>query len=142
MEEFAQVVRVLDEKTVEVELRRHSACSHCGQCSHGSDSQITRFEVGNPVQAKVGDLVLLEMETGSLMKAVVLIYLLPLVNLVIGFVLGNWLNNRLQILPGETFPALLGVGLLALTFVFVRLYDQQMGLNSRFHPQIKRVIPE
>jgi sigma-E factor negative regulatory protein RseC len=127
---------------VEVELRRHSACSHCGQCSHGNESQPARFEVSNPVHAEVGDTVLLEMETGSLMKAVMLIYVLPLANLVIGFIFGNWLNDRWQVLPGETFPALLGVGLLALTFVFVRFYDQRMGLNSRFHPQIKRVISE
>lgn len=142
MEEMAQVVRVLKQNMAEVELRRHSACSDCGQCSHGKESQPTRFEVSNPVHAEVGDMVLLEMETGSLMKAVALIYILPLVNLVIGFVLGKWANDLWQILPGEALPALLGVGLMALTFVFVRFYDKRMGLNSSFHPRIKRVVSE
>lgn len=140
MEEMARVVRILNQNMAEVELRRHSACSECGRCGHGKDGQPARFEVNNPVQARVGDTVLLEMETGSLMKAVLLIYILPLVNLVIGFVLGNWLNDRFRILPGEAFPALLGLSLLALTFLFVRAYDKRAG--SRFHPAIKRVIAE
>ncbi|AZR72232.1 hypothetical protein BBF96_01755 [Anoxybacter fermentans] len=137
MEEYAQVTRILEGGTAEVEIRRHSACGKCGKCGHINNA---RFEVSNPINAKVGDIVVLEMETRHLITAVLIIYLLPLVNLIIGYALGNWFNTTLNIWKGEGFAIFCGLIFMALTFGFVRIYDRRMGVKSGFKPRIKRVI--
>lgn len=141
MEEMAQVVRLLDGNQCEVMLRRHSACGHCGQCSHGSGEPST-FEVANTLDAGIGDMVLLEMQTGNVLKAVVVIYLLPLVNLVLGYFLGYWLNSVLQITKGESFAVASGLIVMALTFLFVRSYDRRAGGQSGFKPRMTQILYE
>lgn len=140
MEEMAQVIRVINTEMAEVELRKHSACGHCGGCSRGQDEEPTRFEVSNPIGAEVGEMVMVEMETGSLVKAVIVIYLLPLVNLILGYIVGNWLNTSYHFTKGEGFAAIVGLVFFVLTFVFVRYYDRRAGLNSSFRPRITRVM--
>lgn len=141
MEEMAQVIRLLDGNHCEVMLRRHSACGHCGQCSHGS-GEPSIFEVANTLNAEVGDMVLLEMETGNLLKAVLVIYLLPLVNLILGYFLGYWLNSILQITKGEGFAVASGLIVMALTFLFVRFYDKRAGGQSEFKPRMTQILYE
>lgn len=136
MEELAQVTHLLDGNMAEVELRRHSACDKCGKCSKGTP---TRVEVMNPVRAQVGDMVVLEMETSHILTSVLIIYLLPIVNLLIGYGLAAWVGSALQIWSGEIVPMLIGLVFMALTFVFVRVYDRKKGRDSSFKPRIKRV---
>ncbi|MCK4258606.1 MAG: SoxR reducing system RseC family protein [Halanaerobiales bacterium] len=137
MEETGQVIRIVDEKMAEIELCRHSACGKCGQCSHGEN---TRFEVHNPIQAQVGDVVVLKMETRHLLTAVMMVYMLPLVTLIVGYGLGSWFNSLLKIWQGEGFAIITGLIFMGLTFVGVKFYDRKLGLKSGFHPEIIKVI--
>lgn len=139
MEEIAQVVRVIEGGGAEVEIRRHTVCNECGGCGHGHSAN-TRFEVDNPIEAREGETVILEMATKNLLMAVLLIYLLPLVDLIIGYLLGDWVNTTYHLFKGELFSIFCGLLFLALTFVFVRQYDKRAGLHSGFKPRITRVI--
>ncbi len=141
MEERAQVIRLVNKDIAEVELRGHSACSACGKCSHGAGKDI-RYDVINPINARVGDMVVLEMETKKLLSAVFVIYLLPLLTLILGFGIGSWINSILKVTSGEGFAVVVGLVFMALTFVFVRLFDRRAGQNSGFRPKIKRIIYE
>lgn len=141
MEERAQIIRLLPKNMAEVELRGHSACTACGNCAFGQKKQI-RYEVQNPINAQIGDLVTLEMETKSLLSAVLIIYLLPLINLLIGYGLGSWINSRLEIWPGEGLAIISGLLFLALTFVLVRILDQRLAKKSNFRPQIKSIVDQ
>lgn len=139
MEEMARVVKVLNNGMAEVELKRHSACSSCGGCKQIKES---RFEVVNPIDAREGDMVLLAMSTRNLITAVLIVYLLPLINLLIGFGLGSWINSYFKIGTGEGVAIVCGLILMGVTFFFVRFYDRQMGLKSGFKPQITRILYE
>lgn len=143
MQEYAEVVKVIDEHTVEVQVRRHTMCDKCGKCgggggSHGRMVNDTRFEVANHVNARVGDRVLLEMEDKHFVGTVMLVYLVPLINVIIGYILGDWVNKSLHIWEGEGFAILSGLTLMALTFLFVRYIDRIKG--DIVQPKIKRVV--
>ena len=139
MEERAQIIRLLPKNMAEVELRGHSACTACGKCAFGQKKQI-RYEVKNPINAQVGDLVTLEMETKSLLSAVLIIYLLPLINLLIGYGLGSWINSRFKIWPGEGLAILSGFLFMGLTFGLIRILDQRLAKKSNFRPRIKTIV--
>lgn len=88
-----------------VRVFQESACGHdcenCGVC--GSRRKLT-VEAGNPIQAMPGDLVTVETQTGKIIRAAALVYVLPLCALLLGCILGAALSLS------EGMQALLGVG--------------------------------
>jgi len=110
MRQFAQVISVLDNgDKVEVVIRKHSACGKCGGCHKGDDMKLI---VDNDFKAKLGDMVILEMEESNLLNAAVFIYLLPLVGLVVGYLAGVALGI-------DTELARIGLGLLLFFISFL-----------------------
>ena len=81
MEQLVRVKETYDDGTALVLLVRESACSgdchKCSGCGAAKETMIVTAE--NPIRARVGDFVTLTSDTASVMKAVVAVYLLPLV---------------------------------------------------------------
>ncbi|MBR2422748.1 MAG: SoxR reducing system RseC family protein [Oscillospiraceae bacterium] len=73
---------------------RQSACSgDCHKCSGcGAVEQTMIFTARNPIGAKPGALVTVESETGPVLKAAAVLYLLPLVMFIAGYLLGMQWN--------------------------------------------------
>jgi sigma-E factor negative regulatory protein RseC len=90
MEQIVRVHRLLDEGRADVILIRESACSgDCHKCSGcGAQKETMIVTADNPIRAEVGDFVTLTSDTASVMKAVVAVYLVPLVMFFAGFALG------------------------------------------------------
>ena len=90
MEQIVRVHRLLDDGRADVILVRESACSgDCHKCSGcGAQKETMIVTADNPIRADVGDLVTLSSDTASVMKAVVAVYLVPLVLFFAGFALG------------------------------------------------------
>ena len=92
-----------------IRVFQESACGHdcenCGVC--GSRRKLT-VEAGNPLRAVPGDLVIVETGTGKVIRAAALVYVLPLITLLLGCVLGYALRL------GEGIQALLGIAGLVL----------------------------
>ena len=94
MEQIVRVHRLHPDGRAEVFLVRESACSgDCHKCSGcGAQKETMIVTADNPIRAEVGDFVTLSSDTGSVMKAVVAVYLVPLVLFFAGFALGTALN--------------------------------------------------
>ena len=90
MEKTVRVRRVHPDGRAEVFLVRESACSgDCHKCSGcGAQKETMIVTAENPIGAQVGDLVTLHSDTASVMKAVLAVYLVPLVLFFAGFGLG------------------------------------------------------
>ena len=73
---------------------RESACSgDCHKCSGcGAAKEYMIFDAVNHIGASKGDLVVIQSETGPVMKAVGVFYVLPLVLFFLGYYLGTFLN--------------------------------------------------
>ena len=94
MEQIVRVKEVHNDGTATVFIQRESACSgDCHKCSGcGAAKEVMIVEAQNPIGAARGDLVTLETETGPVMKAVGVFYVLPLVLFFGGYLLGSLWN--------------------------------------------------
>lgn len=94
MEQIVTVKSLYPDGTALVRCRRISACAgncdECGGCSEGQP-RILEVRADNPIGARPGDRVVLRSETGPILGAVAVVYMLPLVLLLTGCVLaGLW----------------------------------------------------
>ncbi len=120
MEQIVQVHQVFEDGTAQVLRVRESACSgDCHQCAGcGAAQQKMMFKAKNPIGAKAGDRVVLEADTASVLKAALMLYILPVVLLIAGYLAGEWLwQNGIW----------LGLGGLLAGFVLVGAYDRQLS---------------
>ena len=118
MEQIVRVHRQRSDGRVDVILVRESACSgDCHKCSGcGAQKETMIVPAENPIRADVGDFVTLSSDTGSVMKAVAAVYLIPLVLFFAGFAAGMGM--------GWNGPLVGGLGF-ALGIAFAVWYDRR-----------------
>ena len=94
MEQIVRVHRLREDGRADIILVRESACSgDCHKCSGcGAQNETMIVTADNPIRAEVGDFVTLTSDTSTVMKAVVAVYLVPLVLFFAGFALGTALG--------------------------------------------------
>ena len=119
MEQLVRVKEVHKDGTATVIHVRESACSgDCHKCSGcGAAKEAVLFEAANPIGAARGDLVKVESATGPVLKAAVVLYVLPLILFFLGYYLGT--------LPGN-FGALGGCLGFVAGVVIVVFYDRKV----------------
>ena len=109
MEQLVRVRNVFPDGTAEVLLVRESACSgDCHKCSGcGAAKETMIFTAKNAIHASPGDIVKVESATGPVMKAAIVLYVLPLVLFFLGYLIGALLWERGILLGGLCF----GIGI-------------------------------
>ena len=113
MQQLVKVISCSPDGNARVVYVRQSACSgDCHKCSGcGAVEQAVHFTARNPIGARPGDLVTVEAETGPVLKAAAMLYLLPLALLIAGYLMGmQWALGGLT--GGLGFA--LGIGLVIL----------------------------
>lgn len=90
MQQRVKVLSCGADGTAQVACLRQSACSgDCHQCSGcGAVQQTMIVTARNPIGASPGDLVTIESETGPVLQAAAVLYLLPLVLFIAGYLIG------------------------------------------------------
>lgn len=96
-------------------MPKHKACTECGACDD-KERALASIEAVNEIGAKVGDRVLIELPDKEIIKASLMVYLLPVAMMLIGYLLGNWLIS-------ESGGVVSSFAFLALSFFVVRWYD-------------------
>ena len=120
MEQLVRVREVYNNGTAQVICIRESACSgDCHKCSGcGAAKEAILLTADNPIGAGVGDLVNLRSETGPVLKAAVVLYMMPLVLFFGGYALGAALHIS---------GAITGCLAFVLSVVLIVLYDRRMA---------------
>lgn len=126
-----------------VQTQRESACESCSaQKGCGTSAigkvvgkQYTQVRVINSCAAKVGDLVKVALPEDMLLKSSLAVYLVPLMLMMIGGVLGDAYGTQ------EQWMAVLGslVGL-SIGVVWLKLYAALMAKNTRFQPTVEQIV--
>ena len=124
MEQLVRVKETFDDGTAMVVHVRESACSgDCHKCSGcGAAKETILLKAENPIGAKRGDLVKLESETGPVLKAAVVMYMLPMLMFFVGYFVGDAIFQR-----GPLVGCLAFVASIALAV----LYDRKIGKNDK-----------
>lgn len=93
MEQTVKIVKCNTDGTARVVHIRESACSgDCHKCSGcGAVKQTMYLTAQNPIGAKVGDVVNIHSRSAPVLAAAALLYLLPLVLFLAGYLLGHML---------------------------------------------------
>lgn len=121
MQQMVKVLTCDADGTARVACIRQSACSgDCHKCSGcGAVEQTMIFTARNSIGAKPGDLVTVESATGPVLKAAAVLYMLPLVLFIAGYLVG------MQWQLGGLIGALAFVLSIAIVIVYDRLVMQK-----------------
>ncbi|NLW47712.1 MAG: SoxR reducing system RseC family protein [Firmicutes bacterium] len=140
LREIGQVTEVLDTK-VKVMVTRSSSCENCGACGIGA-KPTTDFMLNNNIGAKVGDRVVIELHSKALFKAAFLVYAIPLVALIIGFLLGQRIGTSGGMTPNQAELTGIGSGFLflVLAFLSLRKLERLRAFGSDLQPQLVAVV--
>lgn len=126
MEQLVRVRQINPDGTAQVVCIRQSACSgDCHKCTGcGAAKETVLLTAANPIGARQGDLVKVESETGPVLKAAAVLYVLPLVLFFLGYYLGTLVGAFGALGGGLGFA--LGVGLMV-------LYDRTVVRKRKEH---------
>ncbi len=118
MRRFAQVLSLSNkDKLANVMIRRHAACGNCGKCDTRNNMTLM---VDNSLKAQRGDVVILEMKEKKLVYAALLLYLLPLLGLICGYLVAVGVG-----FGAESTRIVISFIFLALALGVARIYGQR-----------------
>jgi positive regulator of sigma E activity len=124
MRKIADILEVTDKDTAKIMLYKHKKCHGCGSCNkHMHPGSI--FPASNPIQAKQGDMVSVNVHKKFSMTELSIVYLLPLAAFFGGLFAGGVL------IPGKNGGAF-SVGL-----AFVMLFASiavNVAYRRKYHP--------
>jgi sigma-E factor negative regulatory protein RseC len=139
--EEGEVIRV-DASGTWVKTVRSGACDSCSSkasCHTMGGGKEVEVSVVNTVGAHVGDRVILKMDTAPLLKGTFLVYMFPILLLVVGAALGEWIS-RTSGLESSWPSALIGFGSLAAGLILMRSIGRRLAERAEYRPRISRVV--
>ena len=144
MEEIGQILKTKGNQAL-VKIERHSLCSKCtNKCqlaapeSHELDE--IEVEVDNPINAKNGQKVKIEMEEQALVIASLIIYIIPLICLILGYFIGLYFMGFIGANPSEGAGIIGSLLFLGLSFSLIKIIDRFLSKKKKYHPRIKEII--
>ncbi len=146
MLETRAVVVAVDGQHAMVQADQANGCGQCSGkgCGAGKLSRLfcskpRQFQVNNPIDAGVGDEVIVSVAGGAVMRGIGLVYLIPLVLLVMGATLGSiWAQQPEQ---RDSFAAAGALFGLVAGFSMAKWISSRQT-ESRFQPYIARQSQE
>jgi len=122
---------------VEVGGKYCETCSLKGHCLLSSQRE-RKIEAKNLINAKEGDLVIVNVPSKKYLSVTFIIYILPIIFMLIGAYAGIKLGPMLRIKDPNLSPIIFGFSLLFLSFVLVRFLSNIIN----FKPEIEKIVEE
>ena len=138
MTQTARVREILSSGIAMVAVKRVSACAHdCSKCVSGGCMMMEHPDLTvrayNEPKARVGDVVLVESSSKSILSMAAIVYLLPFVFLFLGYGVGGWIGLN------ESLSLVIGVVCFLASFLIPICLNKRMQKSSvQFH--ITRII--
>ena len=136
MTQIATVERILDADYAEISVPRKSACGHdCEECAGcGVTGAAVRAKASNPIGARPGQKVVVQSDTQKMLRIVALVYLIPVVLFLAGYVITSMLTASV----GVQY-AVAGIGFV-LGIVFAIFYDRRLRARGGLSFNIVRLF--
>ena len=141
MRETGVVLRLMDDSTAEVKIKKKSACNKCNLCQEtGRDFMVIRAL--NTLGARPGDSVSLEISSAKTMAAAGLVFIVPVIALIAGLGLGDVLGRRYDLQKAGIHLISLISGIVFLGLAYACVYFFDVKIKRRGNWQSKIVIIE
>ncbi|GLI55727.1 hypothetical protein PM10SUCC1_12410 [Propionigenium maris DSM 9537] len=114
------IVREVKGDIIKVHLYKESACAHCSGCGN-KEKMGSTFEFKCSEKVEVGNVITFEIEDKSLLNIAALVYLLPILLMIGGYFLGEFLGFT------EGKRVLTSFMGLILSFAFIYTFDKVKG---------------
>jgi sigma-E factor negative regulatory protein RseC len=119
-----------------VKTSRHNDCENCGACPGNSAIVL---DARNPLGAKPGQRVAIEIQEINMLKAAFIVYVLPLVAAFAGAVAGSWLADRVGY-EALWFQMGGGLALFAVAILYIKFFDHNSRSNVKMQPVITAIL--
>jgi sigma-E factor negative regulatory protein RseC len=120
-----------------IRLERQEACSGChGLCLFDENSRSMVAEAENALGARVGDRVKIELAGEGAARSGFILYILPLLSFLAGFVAGDAVGRSIGI-NSEVAGVISGIALVALTYFVIHRWQRRRNRTGR---QLMRVV--
>ena len=133
------IVVASKKQDAQVAIRRTSVCDGCRGCSVGKEGKPLRVWAKNPINAKVGQVVEIELRAKTFLSATLIAYGLPLLAFLIGVGFGYKVSGLLNITAIEPFAMSMGVGAMFTCFLCIHLFTKREEINKKYSSRIVRV---
>ena len=119
-----------------VKTSRHNDCENCGACP-GNSAMV--LDALNQIGAKPGQRVAIEVQEINMLKAAFIVYILPLIAVFIGALLGGVVAQKFG---NESlwFQVTGGVVAFVLSVVYIKYFDSAARLDVKMQPIIVRIL--
>ena len=136
MTQIATVERILDTDHAEISVPRKSACGHdCEECAGcGVSGAAVHARASNPIGAQPGQKVVVESSTKKMLRIVALVYLIPVVLFLAGYVITTLLTPSVGLQYG------VAVAGFVLGIVFAIFYDRWLRARGGLSFNIVRLF--
>lgn len=127
----------------EVEVKRVSACGgNCSSCGGSCSAPSMKISIKNTLNAKKGDYVEISVKTNKIIFSAFIVYVIPLINMVIGIIAGTKIFSNISNTNGEMFGFLIGLIFLVLSFFILKRIDNKMKKRNYLTFHMKKIISE
>ena len=129
-------------KKVRVKSHRNECCDHCEArdgCRVMGGGKDMFFEVENTMNAQLGDQVKVRVSDKAFLKAIFLVYVIPMIAFIAGAFLGNNMGESFGMNPSAA-SALAGFGVMGVVFAGVRVIGNRLGQNASYKPRMIGIV--
>jgi sigma-E factor negative regulatory protein RseC len=132
------IITKVNQSTALVRTARSSACESCserGACTTLGGGRQMEVEVLNPLNAKVGDTVVISFKTSRLLGLSFFLYVFPIIAMIAGALLGDHIAADCN---GDHSAYAAGLGFFAffIAMAVIKLKDRQARKTGRYKPVI------
>ncbi|MGA1871593.1 MAG: SoxR reducing system RseC family protein [bacterium] len=134
----------IDDSIAWIKIIRTASCKGCSAkifCISCEQENQMKVKALNTLGARVGDKVVIGIETSSYIKISLLIYLFPILCLIAGAIIGEIIASDYSVNP-SLLSALFGFLLFFLSFVIVKLTAHTLAKKKEYRPEIIKIITD
>ncbi len=126
--------------TARVLVAMNAACDHCPSrsCCTSLGGDLKGVDVSNRMGAREGQKVKVAISQKAVLKASFILYMVPILALIIGAVLGNYLGPQHK----EIWAVSMGIGFFVGSYFVIKVLNTYLENKAEYLPVITGILPE
>jgi len=124
--------------TARVLVKRNSACDHCPSryCCASLGGDLKAIDVSNVIGAEKGQKVKIGISPKAVLKASLILYMVPILALIIGAVLGNYLGAQ----HNDIWSFSMGIGFFAGSYIVIKALSKRFEGKAEYLPVVTEIL--